>query len=73
VRGQDLSDLSRQLRRLQRMSEQLGLTGFAAVAGDVRIVLDRGDATAFAAVWARLLRVAERSLSPDRDLLDQWV
>ncbi|EKD60632.1 MAG: hypothetical protein ACD_54C00640G0001, partial [uncultured bacterium] len=29
------------------------------------------DPTAFAAVWARLLRIAERSLSSDKDLLDQ--
>jgi hypothetical protein len=33
--------------------------------------MDRSDATAFAAVWARLIRVAEASLSTDRDLLDQ--
>jgi hypothetical protein len=33
--------------------------------------MDRSDATAFAAVWARLIRVAEASLSPDKELLDQ--
>ncbi len=73
VRLRDLSDVARQVRRLQRMSEQLGMVSLCEVAGDVRICLDRGDATAFAAVWARLIRVAEQSLSPDRDLLDQSV
>jgi hypothetical protein len=71
VKARDLSDVSRQARRLQRMAEQLGMVSLCAVAGDVRNCLDQGDSTAFAAVWARLLRVAERSLSPDRDLLDQ--
>ncbi|MDZ4095477.1 MAG: hypothetical protein U1D35_11300 [Paracoccaceae bacterium] len=73
VRTHELSDLARQLRRLQRMSEQLGLVSLGLVAGDVRKCLDIGDATAFAAVWARLMRVAERSLAPDKDLLDQSV
>ncbi|MGB8813938.1 MAG: hypothetical protein WCC57_12210 [Paracoccaceae bacterium] len=73
VRAHDLTDLSRQLRRLQRMSEQLGMVSLGLVAGDVRITLDRGDVTAFSAVWARLMRVAERSLASDKDLLDQSV
>jgi hypothetical protein len=71
VRDHDLHDLSRQLRRLQRMSENLGLTSLGLVAQDVRNCLERSDATAFAAVWARLMRVAERSLSAEGDLLDR--
>ena len=71
VRERDMQDLSRQLRRLQRMSENLGMTSLGAVAGDVRTCLEASDSTAFSAVWARLLRVAERSLSPDKTLLDQ--
>ena len=66
VRARDLSDLGRQLRRLQRMAENLGMVSFASVCGDVRTCLDLGDVTAFAAVWARLLRVAERSLAPEK-------
>jgi hypothetical protein len=69
----DLGDLARQLRRAERMAEQLGLVSFAGVAADARQVLQRGDATAFAAIWARLLRVAERTLAPDHDLMDQSV
>ena len=71
VRAHDLTDITRQLRRLQRMGENLGLVSLGLVAGDVRACLDRGDVTAFAAVWARLLRIAERSLITDKDMLDQ--
>jgi hypothetical protein len=73
VQAHDLSDVSRQVRRLQRMSEQLGMISLGLVANDVRVCLDRGDATSFSAVWARLMRVAALSLAPDRDLLDQSV
>ena len=71
VRDRDMQDLSRQLRRLQRMSENLGMVSLGLVAGDVRDCLDRADVTAFSAVWARLVRIAERSLAPDKGLLDQ--
>lgn len=73
VRAHRLQDMSRQLRRLQRLSEQLGLLSLGAVAGDVRLCLDQGDPTAFSAVWARLLRVAERSLAADHSLIDRSV
>lgn len=73
VRAHDLADLPRQLRRLQRMSDQLGMVSLGLVAADARICLDQADVTAFSAVWARLLRVAERSLAVDKDLLDQTV
>ncbi len=71
VRQRDMQDLARQLRRLQRMAENLGMVSLGLVAGDVRECLDRSDVTAFAAVWARLVRIAERSLAPDKGLLDQ--
>jgi hypothetical protein len=69
IRRHDLADVDRQLRRLQRMSENLGMVSLGVIAGDVRLCLGRSDGTAFAAVWARLMRVAERSLATDRDLL----
>jgi hypothetical protein len=71
VRLHDLRDLSRQLRRLQRMGENLGMVSLANVAEDVRVCLERADATAFSAVWARLLRVAERSLASEGEFLDR--
>lgn len=71
VRDRQLDDLFRQLRRLQRMAENLGMVSLGLVAADVRACLDASDSTAFAAVWARLLRIAERSLAPDKALMDQ--
>jgi hypothetical protein len=72
VRDQDLRDLSGQLTTLRRLAEDLGLVSLACVAADARICLESADGTAFSAVWARLLRVAERSLSPDHPMADLW-
>ncbi len=71
VRAQEPGEMARQLRRLQRMSANMGMVSLGLVAADVRSCLDHGDATAFSAVWARLLRVAERSLATDRDVAGQ--
>lgn len=71
VREHEMGDLIRQLRRLQRMAENLGLISLGLVAADLRGCLDGKDVTAFAAVWARLLRIAERSLTTNTAELDQ--
>ena len=71
VRARDLTDLHRQLRSLQRRADYMGMTSLGQVSAEVRACIDSGDATAFSAVWARLIRVAEASLSPDKELLDQ--
>jgi hypothetical protein len=71
VRAQELRDLSRQLARLGRMSADLGLLTLATVASDARTCLERADGTAFSAVWARLIRVAERSLANEVGLADR--
>jgi hypothetical protein len=71
VRGQDMRDLAPHLARLGRLAGDLGLTSLALVARDAQACLQRPDDTAFAAVWARLLRVAERTLSPGPDRVDQ--
>jgi len=73
VRAQDLRHLARQLGRLRHLSADLGLLSLGAVAGDARCCLERADGTAFAAVWARLLRVAERSLAAEIGLADQSI
>ena len=70
VKAHELADLARQLTRLRRMAENLGLTSLGSVAEDVRVCLERADNTAFAAVWARLLRVAERSLAHEEGFAD---
>ncbi len=71
VRAHDLADVARKLRRLQQMAEGLGMVSLGVVAADVRQCLAVQDVTAFAAVWARLLRIAERSLATDKEVLDQ--
>lgn len=63
VRAQDLRDLARQLTRLGRLAQDIGLISLACIATDARTCLERADGTAFSAVWARLMRVAEQSLS----------
>lgn len=70
VRAQDLRDVSDQLVRLGRLADDLGLCSLSTVARDSRVCLERADGTAFAAVWARLVRVAERSLSPPSGMAD---
>lgn len=71
VRSHQLGDLVQQLRRLGRMADNLGMVSLASVSADLSVCLERQDATAFAAVWARMLRIAERSLSVEPDVLDQ--
>lgn len=71
VRAQELRDMARQLGRLARLAGDLGLSSLATVAGDAKTCLERADSTAFAAVWARLMRVAERSLVIEAGLVDQ--
>lgn len=73
VRLHDLTDVSRQLRKVQRMAEHLGMVSLGRVADDARTCFDCSDVTAFSAVWARLIRVAERSLATERDVRDQSV
>jgi hypothetical protein len=70
VKEHQLTDVARQLTRLQRMAENLGLVSLSAVSGDAKACLEGADSTAFAAVWARLLRVAERSLSAETAFAD---
>jgi hypothetical protein len=71
VRAQDLRDLAQHLGRLKRLADDLGLVSLGLVANDTRICLERADGTAFAAVWARLLRVAERTLPIAPGMADQ--
>lgn len=71
VRAHELKDMQRQLRRLQLMAENLGMETLAIVAADLRCCLDRSDVTAFSAVWARLLRIAERALANETTSMDQ--
>jgi len=73
VKSHQLSDLSRQLTKLRRMAENLGLDSLGKVSEDARVCLERADSTAFAAVWARLIRVAEKSLARGPGAVDLFV
>lgn len=70
VRLQDQAALPRSLRRLQRLSENMGLVSLGTIAQDAAICLSERDDIAFAAVFARLQRVMERTFSPRADLAD---
>jgi hypothetical protein len=70
VQAQDLRDVADHLVRLSRLADDLGLVSLAAVARDARFCLERADSTGFSAVWARLVRVAERSLSANPGMAD---
>lgn len=61
--GRDLQGFSRNLRRLRRIGEHLGLPVIARVADDVAACLDAGNATALAATWARLMRTADQAIA----------
>lgn len=70
VRKRDLRDLALHLQRLRRLAGDIGLVSLASIATDARVCLERADGTAFSAVWARLMRVAEQSLSPHSGVAD---
>ncbi len=70
VRKHELRDLVRHLTRLQRLADDIGLVSLGTVAADTGACLLRGDSTAFSAVWARLVRVAEASLAHDPGFAD---
>lgn len=58
----DAAEIDRLAARLASLSEQVGLTDFARVARDLTDCLQADDATAIAAVAARLIRLGEDSL-----------
>lgn len=70
VRSRNLAELPRQMQKLRVLADGLGLVSVAEVAMDLRSCLLCGDSTGFAAVWARLIRVADRSLGLDLRLID---
>jgi hypothetical protein len=70
VRLQDQVALPRTLRRLQRLSENMGLVSLGMIAQDAALCLAENDGIAFAAVLARLQRVMERTFSPQQTVAD---
>ncbi len=70
IAAHEMGDVQRHLRRLDRLAQNLGLTTLAQVARDLGQCLQAGDATAFAAVWARLLRVLDCTATSDLEAQD---
>jgi hypothetical protein len=70
IADHQMGDLLRRLKRLDRMAHNLGLKTLSVVCKDLAICLERSDATGFAAVWARLLRVADCTLTFDQERQD---
>lgn len=70
IRNHELQSADRQLQKLRVMAENLGMKSLEGAAADARFCLQQGDGTAFAAIWARILRIARRSLNPDPEFAD---
>ena len=66
----DPGDFCRNARGLGRIAGQIGMSSFARVAQDVAECALAGDAVALAATWARLQRIADRSLVAVWDMQD---
>lgn len=69
VKAHDLAEMPRPLRRLQLMADNLGLITLGLVAADLALCISLQDVTAFSAVWARLVRVADDALADQHSLL----
>ncbi|MEM1007025.1 MAG: hypothetical protein AAF496_07955 [Pseudomonadota bacterium] len=69
-RKRQWSDLRKCARSLVAISDQVGMTVLARVAGDVAQTVDAGDAVATGATLGRLIRVGERSLTAIWDQQD---
>jgi len=57
-----IADMRKSSRSLIAITDQVGMSLLAGVAGDVTASIDAGDHVALAATFARLLRIGERSL-----------
>ncbi len=72
-RQRDWAGLRKCARSLVAISDQIGMTVLARVAGDVALTIDAGDAVATGATLGRLIRVGERSLAAVWDQQDLTV
>lgn len=73
VAADDGAALIRSVRIAVRIAEPMGMASFVAVAQDLVAATRAGDRPAQAAVFARLRRVADRSLTAICDLRDMTV
>ena len=69
----DKDELRKSTQSLIAIAEQIGMGKLARVAGDVIVAVDAGDMVAVSATLARLMRVAEASLTAVWDLQDMSI
>ena len=69
-RAARFAEMRKACRGLVGMADEVGMALMARVARDVTMAIDAGDGTALAATFARLLRIAERSLCEIWDMQD---
>nr|WP_247651117.1 hypothetical protein [Roseovarius autotrophicus] len=69
-RAARVSEMRKGCRSLIAMADQVGMSLLARVAGDVTGCIDADDGIALAATFARLLRIADRSLCEIWDMAD---
>jgi len=69
-RAARFDEMRKGCRGLIGMAEEVGMARVARVARDVTACIDAGDGTALGATFARLLRIAERSLCEIWDMQD---
>ncbi len=67
---QDHLGLRKCTRSLIAISDQIGMSALARIAGDVTGAIDVGDGPAIGATLFRMLRIGERSLTAVWDLQD---
>lgn len=58
-----ISEVPDQARRVSRRCTEIGLTSLARVVRDLGITAERTDMIAFRAIWERLIRIGDRSLT----------
>lgn len=67
-KASEFKEFSRGLRSFRRVAEHAGFTSLARAAEAVAHCADGRDATALAATWARLLRLARTAMTSGGDL-----
>lgn len=63
VRQEDMAHLAENARKLQHLAVDVGFVSLARVSRDLAINAVREDRPALAAVWARMLRVGDKSMA----------
>ncbi len=69
-RAGQMDPFCRNARSMERVAAQIGMSTLARVARDLNSSAGAGDTAAFAAIWARMVRIGDRSLLAVWDVRD---